>query len=149
MNALKTSATMLAGCLLSVGLVATVAPQARADYETFTIEPGFLPAPLIGTGISGGGDHVEGCGYVAGVDSPDHILYIDAHFDYLRLYVDSPGDVTLYMENLDTGEIICVDDSNGTLLPDFSSEWPVGTYYIWIGDFDQAGYPYELYITEF
>ncbi len=149
MNALKISATMLTAGLLSLGIVTTAAPEARADYETFAITPGFTPDPLIGTGISGGEYTVDGCGYVAGGENPDHILYVDADFDYLRLYVDSPGDVTLYMENVETGETICVDDSNGTLLPDFSSEWPVGTYFIWIGNFDQAGHPYDLYITEF
>lgn len=123
--------------------------EGLVEDGTFAIAPGFTPDPLVGTGISGGPDEVEGCGFVASYETPDHVLYVDEYFEYLHVYVDSPGDVTLVMENVETGETICVDDSNGTLLPDFAGEWPVGTYLIWVGDFDGAGYPYELYISEF
>ncbi|NEQ44376.1 MAG: hypothetical protein F6K00_12790 [Leptolyngbya sp. SIOISBB] len=145
MNTVKIATTVLTTGCLSLGLVTA----AHAQYETFEISPGFTPDPLVGTGISGGPDEFDGCGFVADAENPDHVLYIDDYFEYLNLSVEAPGDVTLLIEDVETGETICIDDSNGTLLPEFESSWPVGTYFIWIGDFEQAGYPYELYISEF
>ncbi|MEM1280036.1 MAG: hypothetical protein AAGG53_08500 [Cyanobacteria bacterium P01_H01_bin.152] len=149
MNVFKTPATLLTATLLSLGLATTVVSEARAEYETFEIVPGFTPDPLVGTGISGGPDDVGECGFVDTYDSPDHVLYIEGYFEFLRVSVDAPGDVTLLMENVETGESLCIDDSNGTLLPEFAGEWPVGTYFIWVGDFDNGGYPYQLSISEF
>ncbi|NER78342.1 MAG: hypothetical protein F6K42_01955 [Leptolyngbya sp. SIO1D8] len=148
MNVFKTSTTLLTAGVLSLGMVAIAAPQVRAEYETFELAPDFYPDPAVGTGISGGERTTEACGFIDTADAPDHTLYLNEEFDYLRVYVESAGDVTLYMEWVETGEVICVDDSNGTLLPEFEGTWPAGTYNIWIGDFDQAGYPYQLYITE-
>lgn len=149
MNAFKTSTTLLTATLLGLGLATTLVSEAHADYETFEISPGFTPDPLVGSGLSGGPDEVDGCGFIDTYDSPDHVLYVDNYFDFLRVSVESPGDVTLFMESVDTGETMCIDDSNGTLLPEFAGEWPVGTYFLWVGDFDGAGYPYDIYISEF
>ena len=149
MNAIKTSTTLLTATLLGLGLTTTMVSEARADYENFEITPGFTPDPLVGTGISGGPDDVGECGFIDTYDSPDHILYVDESFDFLRVSVESRGDVALFMQDVETGETLCIDDSNGTLLPEFAGEWPVGTYFLWVGDFDGAGYPYELSISEF
>lgn len=152
MNLRKVSATVLATGLVSLGLVMAGTTSAHAeDYESFTLRPGFLPDPVVGTGLSGGPRNVGDCGWVDTANAPDHVLALSQPFSYLRLYVVAPGDVTLYMQNAGTGETICVDDSNGTLLPDFSSSWPAGTYNIWIGDFENNSsgtYRYQMYITE-
>jgi len=145
MNAFKIAATTLVTGCISLGVMST----AQAQYETFEISPGFTPDPLVGSGVSGGPDEVEGCGFINTADSPDHVLYVNNYFNYLSVSVESPGDVTLFMENIDTGETICVDDSNGTLLPEFAGEWPAGTYFLWVGDFDGGGYAYDIYISEF
>lgn len=144
-------AVVLASLMGIGGAIAQPEVAHAEDYESFSLQPGFLPDPVIGTGLSGGSRNSGDCGYVDTLDAPDHTLYIDESFDYLRLYVDAPGDVTLLMESETTGESICVDDSNGSLLPEFSGAWPAGTYNIWIGDFENnpsGTYRYRLYITE-
>ncbi|WP_204140390.1 hypothetical protein [Halomicronema sp. CCY15110] len=145
MSVFKIAATTIVTGCISLGVMST----AQAQYETFEISPGFTPDPLVGSGVSGGPDEVDGCGFIDTADSPDHVLYVNDYFDYLRVSVESPGDVTLFMENIETGEAMCVDDSNGTLLPEFAGEWPAGTYFLWIGDFDGGAYPYDIYISEF
>ena len=137
----------LIGCGLAIAMAQ---PGQAEDYASFELRPGFQPDPVVGTGLSGGSRNVGDCGYVDTAEAPDHQINVVEDMDYLRLYVDAPGDVTLLMESETTGEQICIDDSNETLLPDFASSWPAGTYNIWIGDFENnpgGTYRYRLYIT--
>ncbi|MFE4106019.1 hypothetical protein [Almyronema epifaneia] len=124
-----------------------LATTAKADYETFELSPNFMPNPVRGQGQSGGTVWRDDCGYVNTNDAPDHILELTADFSALRVSVVSPGDVTLFMRRQGTSETKCVDDSNGTLLPEFVGTWPAGRYHIWIGDWDGEFYPYEIYIS--
>lgn len=152
MALIKTTATALATCIVGAGLVLGGAQASHAaDYESFEIGPGFSPNPVVGTGLSGGGRSVDQCGYVDSAEAPDHVLYVVEDIESLTLSVNAPEDVTLLLENADTGEVICIDDTEDSLLPSFSSYWPAGTYNVWIGDFvgpSSGNYRYELYIQE-
>ena len=119
-------------------------PNGGSDYCNFTIEPGFTPDPLTGTGQSGGDNFTNDCGYING--PPDHVLTVTEGFSYLRAHVVSQGDVSLVVSGPDGR--FCRDDVNG-LLPELYGTWPAGTYRIWIGDWGQNYYPYTLYLTEF
>jgi hypothetical protein len=153
MKLLKSTAIALVAGAMTFGVVVGGTSPAQAeDYESFAIAPGFMPDPIVGTGLSGGPRNSGDCGFVDSADAPDHVLYVEDDFEYLRLYVEAADDVSLLMENAATGEVLCIDDSNGSLLPDYSSYWPQGTYYIWIGDFQgnsSGTYRYQLYITEY
>jgi uncharacterized protein YkwD len=132
----------------------TVAPQPVSTYESFTLTPGFLPDPVTGSGISGGSDPVpNSCGFGGDVNlsgSPDHILTVEQPFNYLRINLTSDADVSLVMQNVQTGVFTCVDDSDGTLLPQFEGALAAGSYHIWVGDFAaNTGFPYEIALTEF
>lgn len=128
-------------------LATCLATTAKADYETFELSPNFTPNPVQGQGQSGGSVWHDDCGYINTNDAPDHILELRADFSALRVRVESAGDVTLFMRRQRTGETKCVDDSNGTLQPEFVGNWPAGVYHLWIGDWDGEFYPYEIFIS--
>ncbi|MGD1907079.1 MAG: CAP domain-containing protein [Leptolyngbyaceae cyanobacterium] len=128
--------------------------QPVSSYESFSLTPGFVPDPATGSGISGGGDSVpNSCGFGGDVNlsgAPDHILTVEQPFSYLRINVTSDADVSFVMQNGQNGVFTCVDDSDGTLLPQFEGALAAGTYYIWVGDFaPNTGFPYEIAFTEF
>lgn len=121
-----------------------IATPVHAAYESFTLSPGFRPDPAVGTGESGGSRQTS-CGYVDSAGAPDHVLTLQDAFEYLRVSVESEGDVSLLIEG--PGGQICSDDVVG-LLPEVEGYWPEGTYRFWIGDFNQAGYDYTLRISQ-
>ena len=153
---IKKSLLFLSACAVGLSLSA-FAPEAEAqevrydcsrgggsgDYCDFFLPPGFDPDPVAGTGISGGPDYTNDCGYID--TTPDHILTIPKGFNFLRAHVESPGDVTMLVTGPDGR--FCRDDESG-YLPVLHGAWPPGTYNIWIGDWDEGGYPYTLYLTE-
>ena len=122
----------------------TYCPYGGSDYCNFTVSPGFLPDPVIGTGQSSGPRFTNDCGYVDTV--PDHVVTVTQRFDYMRAHVVSGGDVTLLIQG--PNGRFCSDDANG-LLPALAGPWPPGEYQIWIGDWGQSYYRYTLYLTEY
>jgi len=150
MNIFQRSAVVMATCAMTTGAIATVVEPARAqDYQPFTLSPGFVPDPQIGTGLSGGTRPTPDCGYVDQANAPDHVVTLTNSFNFLRASVEATGDVTLLIEGPDGR--FCSDDVNG-LMPEISGYWPAGTYYVWIGDFvgsPTGAYRYELYLSEF
>ncbi len=131
---------------LAMGLVIGSAQQARADYQSFGLSPGFMPDPQVGSGYSGGSRQTSDCGFVDSFDAPDHVVQLYQPFSFLRASVQSQGDVTLLIEGPDGR--YCSDDANG-LMPEISGYWPAGTYSIWIGDWDQSGYRYTFHLSEY
>lgn len=117
--------------------------EGTGDYCDFVLLPDFQPDPVQGTGISGGGDFTDDCGYID--TPPDHIVTLPKDLPYLRASVDSPGDVTLLVTGPDGR--YCRDDNYG-FLPVLDGEWPRGEYQIWVGDWDGEGYPYTLQLSE-
>lgn len=146
MNIFKVSTAVLSTCALSVGLTVGVVSEARADYQSFSLAPGFQPDPQVGTGHSGGDRVTSDCGNVDTASAPDHVVYLSTNFSFLRAAVNSPGDVTLLVEG--PGGRICSDDVNG-LMPEISGSWSAGTYNVWIGDWDGGYHRYELSLSEF
>lgn len=146
MNVTKAFAFLLTA---SVGIsAAVILPQAaRADYQSFSLAPGFSPNPAMGTGLSGGRQETNDCGYID-AEAPDHVVTLTRPFQFLRASVEAEGDVTLLIVGPDGRS--CSDDANG-LMPEVSGAWPAGTYQIWVGDFvgDRLGaHRYELYLSE-
>lgn len=146
MNILKHSAIALSACAMTTGLTIGVAQQANADYQSFSLAPGFMPDPQIGSGYSGGPRQTSDCGFVDTTQAPDHVVRLAQPFSFLRASVESSGDVTLLIEGPDGR--FCSDDVNG-LMPEISGYWPAGTYNVWIGDWDRGGYRYQFHLSEF
>jgi hypothetical protein len=149
MNIVKNSAAVLAACALSTGVVLGLPQVAKADYQSFSLAPGFTPDPQVGTGLSGGTRSTNDCGYVDASNAPDHVVTLTRPFSFLRASVEASGDVTLLVTGPDGR--FCSDDANG-LMPEISGYWPAGTYNIWVGDFVGNGngtYRYQLFLSEY
>jgi hypothetical protein len=130
----------------SIGVRASI-PQLEpqyAQYEDFKLSPGFTPDPQTGSGTSGGSENSPNCGEID--SEPDHFLELAGNFEFLRISVSAPGDVTLLLEK-PNGEQVCADDANGGILPDVSGTYPAGMYKIWVGDWGNS-YDYEIRITQ-
>lgn len=120
-----------------------ICPDGRETFCNFRLAPGFLPDPLTNAGISGGPINTPDCGNID--TTPDHIVEITEAFAFLRMHVESEGDVTLVVQG-PFGRL-CSDDAVG-LLPEIARDWPVGSYQVWVGDFGTAS-EYTLNLTEY
>ncbi|MCC5636166.1 hypothetical protein LC593_09900 [Nostoc sp. CHAB 5844] len=152
---IRLSLTIVAFCVTSATNTITNAQEAPI-FGDVTVNHPFSPDPLSVRGMSGGsvsGSKVAGrretvtgpCdGFVD--EAPDHTLALTTKFDYLKLQVQSPQDVTMIVKG--PGGTWCNDDFDGKN-PGMSGEWLPGNYQIWVGSYDKGQYyPYTLKITE-
>ncbi|WP_413200658.1 hypothetical protein [Nostoc piscinale] len=153
---IQLSLAMLAFCVASITNTITHAQEAPTIFGDVTLNHPFSPDPITVRGMSGGsisGNKVAGrretitgpCdGFVDA--APDHTLELKTRFDYLRLQVQSPQDVTLIVKG--PGGTWCNDDFEGKNAG-MSGEWLPGNYQVWVGSYNQGQYyPYTLTITE-
>jgi hypothetical protein len=153
---IRLSLVVLAFCVTSVTNTITNAQEAPAIFGDVTLNHPFSPDPMNVRGMSGGsisGSEVAGrtetatgpcTGFVD--EAPDHKLELTTKFDYLKLQVQSPEDVTMIVKG--PGGTWCNDDLDGKN-PGMSGEWLPGNYQVWVGSYDKAQYfPYTLQITE-
>ena len=142
------------GLSLATGAIAS-SPISKTQNNLLVLAPGFSPDPQV-AGVSGGDRATPDCGYVRGVDQPNHVVTLTQPFNFLQASTQAEGDITLLIET-PSGRLICSDDVNG-LMPEISGEAPAGTYKLWIGDYGDAaankagiragGYSYRLSLTE-
>lgn len=153
---IKLYLAVLAFCVTSVTNNITNAQEAPAIFGDVTLNHPFSPDPMNVRGMSGGsvsGSEVAGrtetftgpcTGFVD--EAPDHNLELTSKFDYLKLQVQSPEDVTIIVQG--PGGTWCNDDLDGKN-PGISGEWLPGNYQIWVGSYNKSQYyPYTLQITE-
>lgn len=117
--------------------------QQYAQYEDFELSPGFQPDPRLGSGTSGGTEDGGKCGEID--NTPDHLLTLTRDFDFLRISVEAPGDITLLVEK-PNGERVCSDDTQG-VLPEVAGNYPAGQYKIWVGDWGSS-YEYQICVSQ-
>ncbi|MBD2440541.1 hypothetical protein [Nostoc sp. FACHB-110] len=153
---MRFSLTVLAFCVTSVTNTITNAQEAPPIFGDVTLNHPFSPDPMNVRGMSGGSvsaSQIAGktetiTGPCTGfVDkTPDHNLELTTKFDYLKLQVQSPEDVTIVVKG--PGGTWCNDDLEGKN-PGIGGEWLPGKYEIWVGSYNQGQYfPYTLKITE-
>ena len=76
---------------------------------------------------------------------PNHILKLNAFFDYLRLEVESSADTTVLVKG--AGGIWCNDDA-GSANPMIEGQWQPGIYQIWVGSYQpDSSDSYQIKIT--
>ena len=132
-------------CLLFISIILNLSinPALTQDRNNrITIEKGNITKPLTFEGISGGTltaieiTKIENTatGYCDGfVDrQPNHILKLNAFFDYLRIEVESTADTTIAIAG--PGGVWCNDDSDNTN-PIVEGQWQPGVYKVWIGSY--------------
>ncbi|MBD2446125.1 hypothetical protein H6G76_02925 [Nostoc sp. FACHB-152] len=153
---IRLSLVVVAFCVTLVTNTITNAQEAPAIFGDVTLNHPFSPDPMNVRGMSGGsisGSEVAGrtatatgpcTGFVD--EAPDHTLELTTKFDYLKLQVQSPEDVTMIVKG--PGGTWCNDDLDGKN-PGITGEWLPGNYQVWVGSYDQGQYfPYTLKITE-
>ena len=133
---------------------------AAALWDSFYLYPGFLPDPAIGSGVSLGVEEaalVCDIGGTIALAQPSHTLTAEDDFNNLHIYFgevfgpsEASEDLVLVMYDRQTGDFFCADDSNDSLLPEFTGYLAAGTYDIYVGDFDPSeGSSYNIYLSEF
>lgn len=122
------------------------------NYGTVALASGFTPDPRMLSGTSGGGMSASafggGCrGYVT--PQPDHHLFLNTPFNWMRVFVRSSGDTTLIIRGpMPSMATRCNDDRFG-LNPAVEGSWAAGQYHIWVGSYSQAQMnPYQIGFTE-
>jgi hypothetical protein len=129
-------------------------PQYGAQGTNFgavSLTTGFLPDPQMRNGVSGGPVDAmslnSSCrGYID--VRPDHQLYLNTAFNFLRVYVNSSQDTTLVIRG-PRGEMYCADDTFG-LNPsiDLQGAMP-GMYQVFVGSYSAGNTaPYSIGFTE-
>lgn len=122
-----------------------------STFDCMRIAPGFLPDPISVRGRSGGNTRYAECpGYFAPANQPDHLIYLDAEFVYLKvgLIPGAPAGTSLLMASLDgAGSVFC---SHGAgQLPVLERSFPRGTYGVWVGATTSTERElYSIYATE-
>src|SRR5690348_3329562 len=105
---IRLSLAVFAFCVTSVTNTITNAQEAPPIFGDVTLNHSFSPDPMNVRGMSGGsvsGNQVAGrtetatgpcTGFVD--EAPDHTLELTTKFDYLKLQVQSPQDVTMIVK---------------------------------------------------
>lgn len=120
-------------------------------YGAISLTSGFLPDPQMRPGMSGGpmsamAMNSQCRGYID--SNPDHLLYLNSSFNFLRVYVSSSSDTTLMVRG-PSGEVYCADDTYGTNpAVDLQGAMP-GMYQVFVGSYSQGdSAPYTVGFTE-
>ncbi|MEM8603808.1 MAG: hypothetical protein AAGF24_08240 [Cyanobacteria bacterium P01_H01_bin.121] len=165
--ACETTGISLTQCLAVAGLTAValtaIATPAQAQltglvpFQDVSVQPEFVPDPMILRGTSGGeltAEAIAGSpetetglcfGYVN--LEPDHHLTLTDAFTYLNVEVNSPCDTMLVIQG--PGGTWCNDDSLTTRNPRIAGQWLPGEYRIWVGSaFENQYFPYRLHLSE-
>ena len=125
--------------------------QSQSNFGSAVLDTGFLPDPHSVPVVSGavGADSVDiaaagitpsNSGLCRGFATmhPDYIVQVNNPGQFLRFFVNAPGDTTLVI-NDGAGHWWCSDDDGGNLNPLIEMNAPVaGQYDIWVGSY-QAG----------
>jgi hypothetical protein len=120
-------------------------------YGAISLTSGFLPDPQMRQGMSGGPMDAmsmnSSCrGYID--SNPDHVLYLNSPFNFLRIYASSQADTTLVVRG-PNGEMYCNDDTFGfNPSVDLQGAQP-GVYQVFVGSYSQGdSQPYNIGFTE-
>jgi len=116
-----------------------------------TLAPGFAPDPTIVTGTAGGmvAASTMGPTCVGSIASaPNVVITTTAPFSTLRFVVSASQDTTLVV-HLANGQVLCDDDSGGSLNPAATAAVPPGRHEIYVGEYNRSsvGTPFRLGIT--
>jgi hypothetical protein len=132
-----------------MGLVgAPVAPTLAesANFEALNLSPGFSRADGIVRGFTGGAYSLpsianrdrEGKRCLGfGDTQPDHIMVLQKNFARLQLQVNTQGKDTTLVVKGPNNTIFCGDDTGASKDASLAAtNWPAGTYEVWVGTFD-------------
>ena len=133
-------------------LVVVPAVSNAQNFGSVSLNTGFMPDPQMHSGTSGGGMSASsmgnGCrGWVT--PQPDHHMFLNSNFSFLRVFVRASGDTTLTVRGpMPAMATRCNDDRFGTN-PAVEGAWAPGQYHIWVGSYASGqNFPYQIGFTE-
>ncbi len=133
-------------------MIAVPAISKAQNFGTVALATGFMPDPRMLSGTSGGSMSASafggGCrGWVT--PQPDHHMFLNSPFNWLRVFVRSSGDTTLIVRGpMPSMATRCNDDRFG-LNPAVEGSWAPGQYHIWVASYSNGQtHPYEIGFTE-
>ena len=100
------------------------------------------------TGVSGGSDNSQGCGYLS--KSPNQVIKLQEETNFMSLSValDSlQGSSTLFIIGEETNTQFCAFQDDTTGISNISGLWPEDTYDIYVGDRNGDNYNFTLTIN--
>lgn len=138
-----------------VALAAIIVLPAISGAQNFgsvSLNTGFMPDPRMLSGTSGGGMSGSAMGGNCRgwiTPQPDHYMFLNTPFGFLRVFVRSSGDTTLIVRGPMPGmNTLCNDDRFG-LNPAVEGGWAPGQYHIWVGSYASGQmFPYQIGFTE-
>jgi hypothetical protein len=138
-----------------IAIAAVVVVPAISDAQNFgsvSLNTGFMPDPRMMSGTSGGGMSASAMGGSCRgwiTPQPDHYMFLNTPFGWLRVYVQSGGDTTLVIRGpMPSMMTLCNDDRFG-VNPAIEGSWAPGQYHIWVGSYSSGQmYPYQIGFTE-
>lgn len=125
--------------MLPTALAATLAIATVAHGQAIQTP---LAAPVTVTGTSGGAQSSE-CGFISG--TPSQVVTVNQPTP-LRFKLESQGQPTLWITGPVNRCVMADGLSGGTI--ELPGVWEQGTYSVYVGDSNQANYPFTLSITQ-
>lgn len=143
-------ATVPAVALAAILLLPAI--SGAQNFGSVQLHTGFLPDPQMLSGTSGGAMRANtlgpSCrGFVT--SQPDHFMFLNTPFTFMRVFVRSSGDTTLVVRGpVPSMAVRCNDDRFGTN-PAVEGNWAPGQYHIWVGSYAQSQRnTYQIGFTE-
>jgi hypothetical protein len=135
-----------------VAIILVPAISGAQNFGSVSLNTGFMPDPRMLSGTSGGGMSASamggGCrGWIT--PQPDHYMFLNTPFSWLRVFVRASGDTTLVVRGpMPSMATRCNDDRFGTN-PAIDGAWAPGQYHVWVGSYSSgAMHPYQIGFTE-
>ena len=137
------------GCLIGLTTAIEAPTLAEsANFGTLNLSPGFSRADGTVRGFTGGSyslssianrDREDKRCLGFGDTQPDHIMVLQKNFAKLQLQVDTQGKDTTLVVKGPNNTILCGDDTGASKDASISAtNWPAGTYEVWVGTFDAS-----------
>lgn len=151
------SSLQLGAALTALAVLSALPILAQtANFDPLNLSPGSADSPRTVQGFTGGSFSLSA---IANRDrnrnlclgfadsTPDHIMTLQQNFPQLTLRVDSGGNDTTLVIQGPNDTIWCGDDTGRNKDASIQdTNWPSGTYRIWIGAFE-AGARYDYTLT--
>mgnify|MGYP003574492047 CR=1 FL=1 len=137
---------------LAAIIVIPALSSAQANFGSVSLNTGFTPDPRMLSGTSGGGMSASTMGGSCRgwiTPNPDHQMFLNTPFNWLRVFVRASGDTTLVIRGpMPSMATRCNDDRFGTN-PAIEGAWAPGQYNVWVGSYGSGqNHPYQIGFTE-
>ena len=142
----------LAPVVALAAILAIPAISGAQNFGSVSLNTGFMPDPRMLSGTSGGGTSASSMGGSCRgwiTPQPDHYMFLNTPFSWLRVFVRSGGDTTLVVRGpMPSMATRCNDDRFG-FNPAIEGAWAPGQYHIWVGSYSSGQmHSYQIGFTK-